>query len=252
MFNKMEELRQYKKILLPLAIFLFVLGGSSAGMFLLLERIFATKQAYEATRSDRLTLQERANTLREANVQFNDVTTQKLVLALPAEGTALYVAAQLRSLASQKEVFMQNLVIDAPVLASATQTIPQIYVDFSLSGSYDNVVGFLDELILSLPVINFESLELAQNDQTVEGTIRLIAYSAPYPTELPAITNSISGVSPEEQQIVDQVNGFRAPSLARADEVLPIENTERQDPFSSGSPVSIPPSPEENQSEEEL
>jgi len=228
----MQELKQYKKILVPLLVFLFVLGASLAGMILLLQRVFATKESYEQTLSERLVLQDRANTLQEANAKLDDDTTQKLALALPAEGTALYVAAQLRSLANQKSVVTESIMIDSPI-SSGTDAVSQVFVNFGLKGSYENVSSFLDELIVSLPVINFDNIELAQNNDEVEGMVRLIAYAAPYPQSLPAITNPLTGISPSQQQVVDQVKGFKEPTISHADEVVPLENPNRRNPFSS-------------------
>ncbi len=237
----MRDLKQYKKIILPLFVFLLVFGGSIVGMTFLVKRILLTKKTYEKTLSERMVLQERANTLQEANVKFDDTTTRNLALALPPKDTALYIAAQIRNQANLKEVETEGILIDASMsIDEKKSAASQVNVNFSLRGSYENVASFLDSLILSLPVINFDSLDLSQNNNEVEGNIRLIAYSAPYPENLPAITNPLTGVTPSEQQIVDNINNFQKPNISQANDVVPLENPERQNPFSSQS---IEPSP---------
>lgn len=238
----MEELKQYRKILLPLLIFLFVLAGSLAGMTFLVKRILLTKETYESILAERLVLQDRANTLQETNSKFDDSTTQKLALALPSENTALYVAAQIRDQASQKEVETESILIDATV-GNTIGSTSQINVNFNLKGSYENVVSFLDGIILSLPVVNFDSLELSQNNDQVEGNVRLLAYAAPYPENLPPITNPLTGVTPSEQQIIDELNEFQKPTVSHSNDVVPLENPGRQNPFSSES-FEPSPSPE--------
>jgi hypothetical protein len=159
-------------------------------------------------------------------------------LAIPDKNPSILVTSQLRSIANRVGVGVSRLdVTRGYVDPNAESAISQYDISFELFGeNYEKVSQFVQELSTITPLVNLTSITINSEATGLTATVRLTAYSAPFPLELPALDEPLSGLSASEQETLSLLEGFSGPSLntsgsaAGAAEILPRDN-----PFTIGN-----------------
>ncbi|OGM33074.1 hypothetical protein A2803_03070 [Candidatus Woesebacteria bacterium RIFCSPHIGHO2_01_FULL_44_21] len=226
----MERLtNKFKNLLIPIAVVAIFLVLIVVAANFLIGQINSVRSQAAALNSKIATLEARVATLQESSATVRD-SVNATAIAIPEKNPAVLVTRQLRKLANDNGVVLSEF----SIVSTNIQGENSMYtyeVNFQALGTdYASVSVFLDGLDNLLPLINLGSLAMNSKLGGVEATVRLIAYSAPFPETLPSLDDPISGLSDGEQESLNVLSGFVSPSGGEA-LPEPIEIIPRPNPF---------------------
>lgn len=228
----MEKLTaQYKGLFVPaVSMVVFLVLIAVAGNFLL-GQISSIREQSGLLNSKIETLEARVAALQNTSDTLKDSASVAAV-AVPEQNPSVLVTRQLRKLASDKGVALS----DFSVVSTNTQDANAMYtyeVKFQVSAAdYAAVAAFLGEMDNLLPLVNLGSLAVDSRAATgTEAQVRLVAYSAAYPVSFPSLDEPLSGLSEEEQKLLNALGGFNAPEVG-AKVPATTQATPRPNPFS--------------------
>lgn len=217
----------------------FLLGGAAIGFTLLLlylgvflmseiSDINAKKSAIvieNETLNSRLTVLQTVTRTPPQNAEI-------VLNALPTENNSLLVVNQVRIIAEEKSVTLKNL--DLNTEASVDGVAPSgVLLSFDVEGEPQSVIDFIAALRKSMPIMTLDSV----NTQTTAlgnlatSIVNLKTRWAPLPDRLPAITEAISGLTQEQQDLLSELSQYRAPQLILAEGSVSAEVAGRENPF---------------------
>lgn len=156
-------------------------------------------------------LEQRNNTLSSLSPAVVAASKQ-IATVLPAENSVLLVTSQVRTTAVSNKVTIKTLTTssissDADPQAGSTQ------VGIIVEGQSNSVLDFLTSLTTQAPLIELGGVNFVTNPTTTVAQVTLNSYWAPFPTQLPAITESISALTPEETTLLTQLASYTSPVI---------------------------------------
>jgi len=203
-----------------------------------INRINLTRLRLERTRKDAEVLQLKQLFLQEVTDQAQ-VQSEAATLALPERNSALLAMAQLRNLAEKNIVSLEN--VTAGGEEKSKGDVATVVISFDAIGRQERVLEFLSSIQGSAPLARLENVKMTQ--QTQDSTIvtaSLKAYWAPFPEQIPALTEPIQQLTVEEQEILAQLLTLtpppffatsQVPTTPSPAETQPRAPTQRANPF---------------------
>lgn len=206
----------------PLAgvIVLFIIVGNYG-----FGRIGDLRSQISKAQSDKQLLTGKLNTLRTVN-EIASTGSQAASSALPAKNSSLIVLTQVKSLAGQKQVVINNLKSGSETKGSTG--VSSTAISFDLVGPREGVLSFLDQIERTAPIVLLTKIKMSENGGETRATITLNSFWAALPTQLPAITQSITELSSDENSLLENISNLVQPQFV---EVPPAQGAGKTNPF---------------------
>ncbi|OGM28861.1 hypothetical protein A2801_02780 [Candidatus Woesebacteria bacterium RIFCSPHIGHO2_01_FULL_41_10] len=223
---------KYKQLILPAVVngilVLMIIGVASFAI----NKTSELNHNVSATSKENDVLSARLSTL-ESSSQTVDEAKSSVTVALPANNSATLVISQLRRLANENEVTLDDLSLFINDKPGDVVDIKEITIDLRLSGEYSSIANFVSSLADVAPIIHLVSSDLRVEDGIVKASLSLLSYFADLPESLPSIKEPITELSAAQQETLEQVKALQQPLVEESLEPgSPGEG--RPNPFESG------------------
>ncbi len=219
---------KYRKLVLPAGVALFMIVGSVFLANFLYTRItqILAETAQQDTKNN--ILEGRLATLQALSEDIKE-GANAVTFAIPDKNPSVLILNQLKSLAGDNNILLENISISSQPLAEETGLVSYTISFEAQASSTQILIDFVDGLSSVTPIINISTLEIKSGlASDVTATLGLMAYSAPFPEQLPALEEPLVGLSPEEQSVLDTIQTFTRPEVFTsgdpATQVVPREN----------------------------
>lgn len=224
------------RILLLFLSLVVVVGG---GIFVVQEYNKVRSQQSQL-QSENNILQNRISVLEDAQ-QYLSSYVSTAVAAVPDVNAGYYALNSIRNESDEQEVIIDNLTIKTSTAPETNKS--QSELSFELNGPVDNVINFTKNIFNTLPLLSI--VELSSKSSTfgsLESMLTMRTFSKSYPTQLPALNESIMPLSEEEKKVLEELSTFRkTPEAAIGTSSFNEEGIEygKQNPFSASQSVSV-------------
>lgn len=155
--------------------------------------------------------------------------SQDTLLALPSTNPALLVSSRIGSLARSYNLEVVDIKSTATAQEEVSEEISSLMVRLEMTGSYDDIASFVDEISNSLPIIKIRKLNVKTDRNGVTADLELVSYWAGFPKSLPDIDSPIDTLSANEQELLDRLARFARPAIQELPQ--PAPPSLRTDPF---------------------
>ncbi|EKD62648.1 MAG: hypothetical protein ACD_52C00102G0005 [uncultured bacterium] len=221
--------RDMKTLLYPLVAFLLVLLIAGIALNTLWSKISTTRAQLAVSQKENTTLKQKAEVLQQKENESSLLESGKLTFALPLRSSSIYVLSQVKRKAADNMVVIEEISVSEPrVQAEISQSVTSLKV----TGTLESILTFIDSLSTVAPLVKTENVKTDENDSSsdaVVATLSLTSYYSSYPEKIPALTQAISSLSPEEEQVISDIAGLEMPTIPQnLDPDLP---NNRNDPF---------------------
>ncbi len=221
--------RDMKTLLYPLVAFLLVLLIAGIALNTLWSKISTTRAQLAVSQKENTTLKQKAEVLQQKENESSLLESGKLTFALPLRSSSIYVLSQVKRKAADNMVVIEEISVSEPrVQAEISQSVTSLKV----TGTLESILTFIDSLSTVAPLVKTENVKTDENDSSsdaVVATLSLTSYYSSYPEKIPALTQAISSLSPEEEQVISDIAGLEMPTIPQnLDPDLP---NNRSDPF---------------------
>lgn len=173
------------------------------------------------------TLKNKLSSLQANQSQVSDLA-QSLTNALPAANTSLETASQLKLIAAENVLTLQNFSSGQEVVDGG---IMHVDIVFDAEGQADSILNFLVATNTIAPINKVKRLKLTggTNGGPARANVLISSYWAQFPTKIPAVSDPLQDITPEEQTLLTQLTSLRQPQFVE----LSPEAGGKADPFSS-------------------
>ena len=221
--NKSLE-NNLKVISLPLLMFfgsivLFALVANFVG-----GKITSILSEYERLRRPTVTLTAKLNSLSVNETRVSDFI-QNLTAALPPSNSSLLLVSQIRGLVSANLLYIENLKVTNLIL---DQELNHADVGFDVEGSAASVFSFVAQTSSLAPLNKVARLKLTTSASGLRASITLTTFWAAFPVKVPAVSDPLAEVTPDERRLLDKINGLSRPQFL---ELVPTAESGRENPF---------------------
>lgn len=141
--------------------------------------------------------------------------------ALPAQNSSFVAVSQIRVLASQNLIIISNLRIGAE---SKDGAVASTDIGFDAEGDISSLLTLLESLGGVSPIMVIDKVQINQAGGTARATARVKVFWAELPKVLPAITEPVSDLTPEEEKTLIKVLGLTPPDFVFLEPQTPREN----------------------------
>lgn len=160
-------------------------------------------------------------TLESTILEQADLTS----FALPNKNSSFAVASQLNRLAGETSVFITNLRIGGE---AKDATLSNSDLTFDVEGTTATVLTFLENIGRIAPLTLIDKVQLNQAQELVRATVRVKVYWAEFPLTLPAVSEPITDLTPEEEEVLGRIVNLIPPDFVYLE---PQQPTEKTNPF---------------------
>ncbi len=147
-------------------------------------------------------------------------------VAMPDKNSSLTVISQLKSIAEENGVSLNNVEVTNP--SKDKNGLSKTILSLEVEGVLVQVLSFLSEMGNFAPLSTIDKADLTQAGGVIRATVDLAVYWAPLPTKLPAISEAVNELSADESALIIEFSNLKQPTFT---EVLPDLPSERVDPF---------------------
>jgi len=206
---------------LLVVIVIFVLAGN-----LVAGKISSLIAENETANNSKLTLQNKLASLQSTQGLVSGFA-QSLTAALPSTNTSLAIASQLRAVASENSLNLENFSVGAEIKDA---TLSHVDVTFDAEGESASILNFIEQTKGVAPLNKIKRLKLTAGVGGVSrANVVVSSYWSPFPTKIPAVLDPLAEITPEEQTTLQELANLRQPQFLE----LSPESGGRPDPFSS-------------------
>lgn len=229
----MNNISKYKPVAFPLlATVALAFGIFWVGSFLF-ARINTVRSETRAMQSKNTVLSGRLTTLQSLDAGLRQ-SANTATLAIPEKNPAVLVTRQLRRLAQNHSVGIENLTITSSSLREGEEVLTHDIGFEVVASDYESVSGYISGLSNIVPLVNLATLKVeTRPGRGYVAQLKLTAFSSAFPTELPALDEPLSGLSPAEQEILATLESFTRPDTGGT-LPEPVDVEPRANPFSLG------------------
>lgn len=193
-----------------------------------LERIGRLKKEVAGQKERLKKLTEKSSLLESTSKDELQRKVLKVEQVLPSEKPAVRIINTLSQLSSEGEVIFSGIDLSPGELstlsakaaqkkqaASKTNLAPFLKVGFSIDGTKDKVFSFLDSLEMVTPIMRIEALKLSIiegvdfQETIMNAGIDISVFYQQAPTELGKIETSLPLLTPEETEILADLDNFK-------------------------------------------
>jgi hypothetical protein len=220
-----ENIITVVKAFLPLftIIILFVIVGNFG-----FGQIGQIRDKVISAESDQKTLTQKMEVLRNVSAQGAQISNFA-VAALPDSNSSLAVMSQLRTLAQNQNLFIANIKSSDPT--TDPTGLSSVGISFNLSGgSRAQLESFANSLGSIAPITLVVKIKLSEDSPgSALANVSVKSFWAAFPTKIPALTEAISDLTPDEQQLLQKISALTQPVFVQ---LPPAGGGGRSDPFS--------------------
>ena len=225
---------KFKPVALPIGIIAVVIVLAFVAGNIIIQRIGSIRSEISRLESSNNLLNTRLKTLQEIPVEITE-SIQIVSRALPPENPAILIAKQIRDIALENDLVIQkmNITRNSAAVSESPDDIANIEINFDATGTLAEIGILIDSLKNISPIVNLSSVELQRKlqDNTVDATLFLTAFSSGFPETLPSITEPISELSQGEMATLEELKVFRQPALGDS-QITPVApDAGRPSPF---------------------
>lgn len=207
---KHSSFQKLKPILIPLvANGILVLVLLFVGSF-----VFNTsgelRESMNEQKSENEMLSSRLRTLQDTT-EVVDTATQNVAIALPPSNSSTLIISQIRRLAEENELVINDLSLFVQESDSSMEELNRVSIELRTTGDYDSIASFINGIERVSPIINLDSSEIVEDNNSITAEIRFISYYAPYPETLPSIREPITGLSAAQEETLNEVQSLEIP-----------------------------------------
>lgn len=166
-------------------------------------------QISQATR-DQATLTQKLNTLRSISATVGS-GSQAAAAALPDKNPALSSLTQVKSLGVQYAVAVSNL--KAGVQAKDPSGLSYVSINFDVVGAPGGVVAFLDSIGKIAPISLVDKIKFTESAGQAQATVTVRTLFAAFPKTLPAVTEGLTDLTPDEKNTLNQITSLTQPQF---------------------------------------
>jgi Tfp pilus assembly protein PilO len=200
----------YQPVLLYGFIFVgFIVSGIVMGAYFFNQ--FTTLSESKTKLADEITvLTERKTVLESVNNVTSD-NTSRAQLSLPTENNSLTLLSQIRTVATELGLVIKNL--DLVAQPASGPSLAQSTLNFDVDGSSDGIMKFIYELRKVAPIMSIDTLSLVSSSGST-GSSAIVTVRSPWaavPTKLPALSEAIVSLSPQETELSSELASYRYP-----------------------------------------
>ena len=149
------------------------------------------------------------------------------VSALPGSNPVLVSLDQIKSLGVQNGIIISNIKGGAEVKDKSG--LLRADVSFDAFGARVQILEFAKKINQIAPITLVDKVKITESSGSARGSISVRCLWAPYPTKLPAVTETITDLTADEKKTLGAVNSLIQPQFT---EVPPSVNAGKSDPFS--------------------
>ena len=158
-------------------------------------------------------------------VRNYEMYVQPVSVALPNKNPALILISVMRDMSTLYNVTVTDLRFGS---GGGRSGFPQVSIGFGMVGTYNDFISFLDATKTTSPLLTLESVEFSILEDNTSGEVNLNSYYSDYPDKLPAITEPIKKLTPENINTLKSVYSFKPPVF---NEIPPSGPYGRTNPF---------------------
>lgn len=218
-----ENIMSVIKVFLPLlaVILLFVIVGKFG-----FGKISNIRSQIAIAQKEQKILSQKLNVLTNVAAtgeQFSNFA----VSALPDSNPSLSVVSQLKILAGGDGLVISEIKSGSP--ASNATGVSAVNVSFNVFGSRVQIESFINKISTIAPITIVDKIKINESAPGASvGNITVKSFWAPFPTQIPPVSQAIADLTSDEQQIMQDLSTLKQPVFSL---VLPTQGG-KSDPFS--------------------
>lgn len=218
-----ENVMSVIKVVLPLliVIVLFVIVGKFG-----FGKISGIRTQILAAQTEQKVLSQKLSILTNVastGEQFSNLA----VSALPDSNPSLAVVSQLKILAGTDGLVISEVKSGSP--ANDTTGLSAVNVSFNVIGSRVQIESFINEISTIAPITIVDKIKINESSPGASvGNIVVKSFWAPFPTQIPTVSQAIADLTPDEQQIMQDLGVLKQPVFSQ----IPPAQGGKSDPFS--------------------
>jgi len=190
-----------------------------------IKKIVAQKREIKSSEKIVNVLTEKVKDLREFSSRY-DPLYQGALVALPTQPSILFTYSQLKRAASDN-----NIILDDVKLGRGSRDLKGLFQDginFSATGSFDDVISFFRMMNNSAPITLIDSMDINASGGELSVDVKTSSFWASSSGKIPPITSPISSITQEDRLLLNEAGSLR-PSLIN--KIFPQNASGRVDPF---------------------
>jgi Tfp pilus assembly protein PilO len=189
-----------------------------------LSKISSQNEEIAKTQKEENILSAKLIFLSEVESQIGS-QAEALTFYLPDEHPALSIIAQIKSLASPYNLAVENIRVGTEAKEGS---VSKVSVDFDVDGQTSAILTYLKALKSAMPIMTFSRIKIAGVTEVVRASITLNGFWSPLLTKIPAITEPVEELTPDEKSLIEQITGFTKLPFGK---VAPSSPAARGNPF---------------------
>lgn len=196
---------------------------------LLLSRVSPLTEEINVSEGQQDALSQKLSALTQINP--SDLSkSEAAYIALPPQNPSATVIAQLKKLAIDRNITLDTITVSG---SDTDAEIASGTIEIKGEGENGNIFSFLRDLEGLAPLINVDRTKLTSvTSDATQMQLTVHTYWAKFPEKLPAITESISGLSDEEVNVLTKLASLTPPTFTQLSPTA--SEAGRTNPFSLG------------------
>lgn len=190
---------------LVISIFLFILVGNFG-----ISKILEIRGQINQASADQNVLSQKVTLLQSVQTTISG-SSNAAAVALPDSNTTLAVLSQLKNFGIINGTVLNNIKAGSP--AQDPTGLSRVDISFDISGTPDQVATYLKGLSGLAPIMVVGSIKINESTGVEKATTVVRSFWAALPKTLPTSTQSISGLSSDEQNVLSTVNKLTPPTF---------------------------------------
>lgn len=216
-----------KTLLMPILGLAVLIACFAIVARLLLSRVSPLSQEINTSQAQQDILSQKLAALTQINPQ--DLSkSEAAYIALPAQNPSATVISQLKKLAIDRNIILDTITVSG---SSNETEISNGTIEIKAQGENGAIFSYLRDLETLAPLINVERTKLSSvTGESTQMQLSIRTYWSKFPEKLPAISESIAGLSDEEVNVLTKLASLTPPTFTQLSPTA--SDTGRQNPFS--------------------
>ncbi len=229
----MKDLSKNIKFLeVPILVLLALIVVSLVGAKIIFDRFSIINNESADLKSTQELLTQKLTVLQTNNQKAADFSS-KVNEALPSRNPSFIVLAQLRNMTSQVSALISDVSVGQGVKDQGTN-ISYVPITFKTSGDPIKLSNILLQVNKFAPISKLQELKLVAGTGANDfvATITLNTYWSELPTKIPAISEPITQLTPDENKILQDVSNLQSVAVGSSQPTSAVAGSSRTNPFS--------------------
>lgn len=201
------------------AIVLFIAVGNFG-----ISKISDVRSQLAKAQADKNIYSQKANLLQSLGSTVL-TSSETAAVALPDSNTALAVLSQLKSLGASNGVAISNIKTSAAF--KDLSGLSRVDVTFDALGTNPQIIGYLSSVSTIAPISVVDKVKINTSGGVTTANVTVKSFWAALPATLPQLNQTLTGLTPEEQDTLNTVNTLVPPIFSQ----LQPTSAGRADPF---------------------